>query len=54
MGNCTGVFGACVGDNADPKVIKTVDKEAMKKAMAVNQNEFTSSQNPGGFGSGPE
>jgi hypothetical protein len=36
MGNCTGVFGACVGDNVDSQVIKRVDKDAMKKAMAVN------------------
>jgi len=37
MGNCTGVFGACVGENGDSKVIvKKVDQEAMKKAMAAN------------------
>jgi hypothetical protein len=35
MGNCTGVFGACVGE--DSKVIvKKVDQEAMKKAVAAN------------------
>ena len=36
MGNCTGVFGACVGENSDPQVIKRVDKDVMKKAMAAN------------------
>ena len=35
MGNCTGVFGACVGE--DPQAIKKVDKDNMKRALAANQ-----------------
>ena len=34
MGNCTGVFGACVGE--DNQAIKKVDKDNMKKALAAN------------------
>jgi hypothetical protein len=37
MGNCTGVFGACVGEDPQNQVIKKVDKENMKKALAANQ-----------------
>ena len=37
MGNCTGVFGACVGEDPQNSVIKKVDKENMKKALAANQ-----------------
>lgn len=33
MGNCTGVFGACVGDD---NTIKKVDKDSMAKALAAN------------------
>lgn len=36
MGNCTGVFGSCVGE--DQNAIKKVDKDNMKKALAANQN----------------
>ena len=34
MGNCTGVFSSCVGE--DPKAIKKIDKDNMKKALAAN------------------
>ena len=34
MGNCTGVFSTCCGD--DP--VKRVDKEQLKKAVLMNQN----------------
>jgi len=34
MGNCTGVFGACVGE--DPQAIRKVDKEKMQLALAAN------------------
>lgn len=34
MGNCTGVFGTCVGE--DQNAVKKVDKENMKKALAAN------------------
>lgn len=36
MGNCTGVFGACVGE--DPQAIRKVDKEKMQLALAANNN----------------
>ncbi len=35
MGNCTGVFGACVGE--DP--IRKVDKDKIQMALAANNNE---------------
>jgi hypothetical protein len=35
MGNCTGVFGSCVGE--DQNAIKKIDKDNMKKALAANQ-----------------
>jgi hypothetical protein len=34
MGNCTGVFASCVGD--DPSVIKKIDKKNIEKALAAN------------------
>ncbi len=36
MGNCTGVFSACNGDDQNP--VKKVDKENMKKALAANES----------------
>jgi hypothetical protein len=36
MGNCTGVCGACVGED---QPVKKIDQENMKKAMAAN-HEF--------------
>lgn len=35
MGNCTGVFGACVGE--DPKAIQKVNKDGMAKALQANK-----------------
>jgi hypothetical protein len=35
MGNCTGVFGACVGE--DP--VRKVDKDKIQMALAANNNE---------------
>ncbi len=34
MGNCTGVFATCCGD--DNGAVKVVDKEGIKKAMQAN------------------
>jgi hypothetical protein len=36
MGNCTGVFGACVGE--DPQAIRKVDKDKMQLALAANND----------------
>ena len=36
MGNCTGVFASCVGE--DQSAIKKVDKDNIKKALAINQD----------------
>ena len=37
MGNCTGVFGACVGE--DNTAIRKVDKDQMAKALSANQRQ---------------
>ena len=52
MGNCTGVFGACVGEDPQNQVIKKVDKENMKKALAANQ-EYQN-VNDASFGHAPD
>lgn len=52
MGNCTGVFGACVGEDPQNQVIKKVDKENMKKALAANQ-EYQN-VNDASFGQAPD
>jgi hypothetical protein len=36
MGNCTGVFGACVGE--DNQAVKKIDKEKMQLALAANND----------------
>lgn len=63
MGNCTGVFGACVGEDQNP--VKKVDADGMKKAMNANKemqpavfevNEIGNSVNyePGAYDGGFE
>ena len=43
MGNCTGIFSSCEGENpketTDLKTsnVKVIDKEQMKKALEYNQ-----------------
>jgi hypothetical protein len=41
MGNCTGVFQSCCGD--DNKTIRRVDQDGIKKAMKAN-TEFAASK----------
>ncbi len=53
MGNCTGVFGACVGeDGPNNQAIKRVDKDNMKKALAANQE--LNNVNDASFGNVPD
>jgi len=43
MGNCTGIFSSCEGENpketTDLKTsnVKVIDKEQMRKALAINE-----------------
>ena len=35
MGNCTGVFGACVGE--EQQAVKKIDRDNIKRALAANE-----------------
>jgi hypothetical protein len=48
MGNCTGVFGACVGE--DPTAVRKIDKEKMQLALAANNNDGSLMLQDGGMG----
>lgn len=47
MGNCTGVFGACVGE--DPQAIKKIDQKNIALALQANNKDLLGD---GGLGNG--
>jgi len=46
MGNCTGVFSTCCGQEGE--TIKKIDRDNMQKALSQNQAEYHNAHFEGG------